>query len=89
MDPINPSFSSRAEVLMYPNLAAEELAANPPGSSHSVITDEVLATRAGVLRFPNQAEQFIANPANGLTFDNTSITFDNTSITFDATEIAS
>ena len=34
--------------------------ANPPGSTDPIITDEVLATRAGCLRFPNEAAAFIA-----------------------------
>lgn len=45
---------------MYPSLAAEVLANDPPLSTDPIITDEILATRAGCLRFPNEAALYIA-----------------------------
>ena len=44
---------------MYPGEAAEVLANDPPGSTDLVITDEVLATRAGCLKYPSIAAEYI------------------------------
>lgn len=52
--------ATRTGVLMYPNEAAALLAANPPGSESTVVTDAVLATRSGCLRFPDKAAEYIA-----------------------------